>query len=440
MEHFVVQGGYPLSGQVTVSGAKNVALKVLIASLLTDEDIEIENVPLVSDLFALAEIIKKLGGKVENTFDHTMRINSKDFKESFVSSHSFGKLRASFLLLVPLLARFGQAKIPLSGGDKIGVRPIDRTISGLEQMGVNIDFDSGYYYAQTKNLTGTHYKFSKNTHTGTEALIMAGSLAKGGTILENAAQEPEIDDLIDFLNKMGARIKRTKPRTIEIKGVTKLHGAKFKIMPDRNEVVTFALAAILTKGKLSIKPVRHLHLDAFYKALNDIGVDFEKKGETLLVNGDKRPIFACNIETAPYPGFMTDWQAPWTLLMTQAEGVSYVHEKVFDNRFGYVYELTKMGAEILPFFPKVENVKMEYNFNWTENDSNNFHAVEIIGPKKLQGTDLFIPDLRAGATLVLAALASEGESRLYGIEHIDRGYEKFADRLIKLGAKVIVNR
>ncbi len=432
MESYLVTGGQPLEGEVTVSGAKNVALKVLIAGLLTDEEVKIENVPLISDLFALAEIIKELGGKVEIFSSHTMVINASTLHSSSVTNLSFGKLRASFLLLIPLLVRFRQAKIPLSGGDKIGVRPIDRTINGLTKMGIELDYGDGYYGASVKKITSTHYKFAKNTHTGTEALIMMSALTPGKTVLENAAQEPEVDDLIKFLNSMGAKIKRTKARTIEITGVVKLHGTHFKIMSDRNEVVTFALAAILTKGKISIKAVVHSHLRTFYQSLKNSGIKIKTSKDVLLIDGTVRPIFSSQIATSFYPGFMTDWQAPWVLLMTQAEGVSQMHEKVFENRFGYVRELVKMGAKIVP----VEINSQDYNFNQQDDNQDNFHAVEIVGPTKLQGQDLIIPDLRAGATLVLAALTAGGRSRLYGIEHIDRGYENFSQRLKLLGAKI----
>lgn len=436
MEYFKVEGGHALLGEITVSGAKNVALKVLIASLLTEEEVIIENVPLISDLYALAEIIKELGGEVEISPNHEMRINAKNLHTFEITSSGFGKLRASFLLLVPLLSRFKQVKIPLSGGDKIGVRPIDRTINGLRKMGAQLDFYDGYYHAKTQGLKPVCYEFSKNTHTGTEALIMAACLTKGKTVLKNAAEEPEVDDLIAFLNSMGADITRRKNRTVEVRGVRKLHGTTFRIMPDRNEVVTFAIAAILTKGKLSIGPLYHEHLDAFYEVLSRVGITFTHKGNHLLIDGDKRPIFASNVETAPYPGFMTDWQAPWTLLMTQAEGVSCVYEKVFDNRFGYVAELKKMGAQILPCEMNLKNPQKELNFNYLAEEKNVIHAVEIVGPSKLVGQELLIPDLRAGATLVLAALTATGVSRLYGIEHIDRGYENFCERLKKLGAKM----
>ncbi|MBI3385334.1 UDP-N-acetylglucosamine 1-carboxyvinyltransferase [Candidatus Gottesmanbacteria bacterium] len=435
MDSFKITGGFSLNGEIKVGGAKNVAIKALIASLLTDEDVVIENVPLISDLYLLSDIVKSLGVKIDINNNHTMTINAKNLFPGELSPHIFSKLRASFLLIAPLLARFKEAKIPFPGGDDIGVRPIDRTISGLKSLGAKIEFREDHYLASCRELIGSKYYFNKNTHTGTEALMMAATLSYGETVLENAAAEPEVDELIKMLKSMGAKIKRTAERTIVIYGVKKLKGTHFKIIPDRNEIVTFAIAAILTRGELNIYPVIEAHLESFYQELSKIGVDFKQKNNILTVNGSKRPIFAGNIETAPYPLFMTDWQAPWCLLMTQAKGVSVVWEKVFENRFGYVNELKKMGAAIELFNPKIKNPNKIYNFNWKENLPF-LSAAKIIGPTLLHGENLLIPDLRAGATLVLAAMAAQGESHILGVNHIDRGYEKFEERLNQVGAKI----
>lgn len=435
MDSYQITGGYGLNGDIKVCGAKNVAIKALIASLLTDEDVMIENVPLISDLYLLADIVLGLGVKISISHDHVMTINAKNLIPGELSPHIFSKLRASFLLISPLLARFKEIKVPFPGGDDIGVRPIDRTIDGLKCLGAKIEYKEDHYLAICKELIGSKYVFNKNTHTGTEALMLAAVLASGETVLENAAEEPEVDELIKMLRSMGAKIKRAGRRTIVIKGVKKLKGTKFKIIPDRNEIVTFATAAILTRGQLNIYPIIHPHLESFYQELTKIGVDFKQKGNILTINGNKRPIFAGNIETAPYPHFMTDWQASWCLLMTQAEGVSVVWEKVFENRFGYVNELNKMGAKIELFNPKVKEPDKIYNFNWDDNLSF-FSAAKITGPTSLNGSNLLISDLRAGATLVLAALAARGESHILGVNHIDRGYEKFENRLNDVGAKI----
>lgn len=435
MDSYIIKGGYPLNGYVSICGSKNVALKVLIASLLTKEKVVVKNIPFISDLFVLVDVIKTLGVKVKISADHTISIDSSNLHDAQVSGKDFAKLRASFLLLVPLIFRLGKTKIPVSGGDNIGVRPIDRTLDGLKALGVSVDFSDGFYVGEAKNLHPAKYCFSKNTHTGTEAMIMASVLIDGETVLENSAEEPEVDDLIKLLNLMGAKIKRIKKRSVVIHGVKKLHGAEFKILPDRNEAVTFAIAGILTRGKIEISPVINSQLAVFYQALDKINAQYKYNKHSLFIDGTKRPLFGTNIETSPYPGFMTDWQAPWTLLSTQAEGESVVWEKIYENRFGYVSELIKMGADIKLFNPLVKNAEKVYNFNLTDGKTYP-HAAKIVGVTKLNSAKLIIPDLRAGATLVLASIAAEGTSNLLGVNHIDRGYEDFDNRLIKLGAKI----
>ncbi|MBI3980370.1 UDP-N-acetylglucosamine 1-carboxyvinyltransferase [Candidatus Microgenomates bacterium] len=436
MEIYTVEGGYNLTGEVRVSGAKNVALKVLIASLLTDEEVLIENIPSISDVFSLIEMLKEIGVRIEtDEKKHRLVVSAREIKRNKITSPHFSKLRASFLLMIPLLLRFREVEIPLSGGDKIGVRPIDRTIEGLEKMGAKITYQDHSHLLQAKKLTGAKYTFKKNTHTGTEALVMAATLAWGETVLKNASEEPEVDELIRLLNDMGAKIKRLSSRKIVINGVKKLHGTKFTIISDRNEIVTFICATIFTRGKTVISPVEHLHLTHFYEKLSVAGAKIEQRESRLFVNGANSDLKGIDIVTSPHPGFMTDWQAPWAVLMTGAQGSSVVHEAVFEKRFGYISELNKMGAGIELFNPDVKNPELFYNFNLTDR-GDNFHAIRISGPKQLLGNELVIPDLRAGATLVLAALGSQGTSKLTGIEHIDRGYEKFEKRLSALGAKI----
>lgn len=435
MDRFEITGEIPLKGTVNITGAKNAALKAVIAGLMTKEDVVIENIPYIQDLITILEIVKRFGVKTEIDDQHRLHINSSNLQPEAVLPHEFGRLRASFMIMIPLLVRCQKVQIPASGGDKIGVRPIDRTLEGLSKMGAEIEFNDGYYVGKCHKLKGINYTFSKNTHTGTEALILAAILADGETVLKNAAQEPEIDDLILLLNEMGAKVKRIKDRTIVIQGVKKLSNATHKIMPDRNEVVTFAIAGMITKGDLEIFPVVHNHMTSFYQALKAIGAEFETEKHKLIIHGNKRPLFTTDIETSPYPGFMTDWQAPWTLLMTQTEGKSIIWEKVFDNRFGYTRELQKMGALIELFNPKVNDPDGVYNFNLHDGDLG-YHAASVWGPTELKGTDILVPDLRAGATLVLAALSAKGSSKIIGVEHIDRGYEKFDERLKILGAKI----
>lgn len=440
MDKFVINGGKKLKGRVSVSGAKNVALKAIVAACLTEEDVVIKNVPLISDFLVMAEIIKELGGKVDIK-NHTASVKVSKFNQNKISLEEAAEVRTSFMLMVPLLARTGKALIPNPGGCRIGARPIDRVIEGLERMGVFISYSSsdGYFHAkiesEAKKLKGINYRFEKSTHTGTETMILASVLAQGKTVLENAAEEPEVNELISLLNKMGAKIERTESRMIVIEGVDKLHGAEFNVGSDRNEVVTFAVAAIITGGDVVVENVNKAELMEFLNKLNDIGGGFEE-----LENGIrfyyKEPIKATDIVTSPYPGFMTDWQSSWAVLMTKAHGTSVIHEAVYENRFGYVSELEKMGAKITLFNPKVTDPKSFYNFNLKDDKKEYYHGVKIDGPINLHNGVVKISDLRAGATLVLAALAAKGGSVVFGIEHLDRGYEQFEKRLKSLGADI----
>jgi UDP-N-acetylglucosamine 1-carboxyvinyltransferase len=436
IEKFVVVGGNSLQGTVTVSGAKNAALKALVAACLTDEEVVIHNVPLISDFFEMIEIIKGLGGNVSLT-DHTVTIQMKQFTSSEISLEKTAKSRSSAMLIAPLLARTQQAIIPNPGGCRLGARPIDRHIEGLKQMQAEIIYDSedGYFHATTKGLQGTTYRFDKNTHTGTETLIIAAALAKGATILENAALEPEIDDVIALVNAMGGKVTRSNTRQITIEGVEKLHGAEFTISPDRNEIITFGIGAILTKGDIFIPNVKVPDLKEFLEKLAEVGGGYEEKdnGMRFFYKGALK---ATDITTEIYPGFMTDWQAPWGVLMTQAEGVSVIHETVFENKLGYITELKKMGAHAELFNPVVEDPKTIYNFNLEDDNPSYFHAVQIIGPTPLHEAVVKMDDIRAGAAVVLAALTAKGTTTIFGIEKLDRGYEKFDERLRSLGAKV----
>ncbi len=437
MEKFVIKGGKQLKGAVSVFGSKNVALKVFVAACLTDEEVVIENVPLISDLFIMGDIIEHLGGSVR--FDgHTAYIKIKDIISDKISLEKAAEIRTSYMFLAPLLARKGKAIIPNPGGCRIGARPIDRVISGLKKMGVKIDYDSkdGYFHSSSpKGMVGASYKFSKNTHTGTETMILASVLAKGKTVLENAAQEPEVDELIAFLNSMGADIKRGSQRKIVIKGVERLKGVRFKISPDRNEVVTFAVAGIITEGDIFVRDIKPNGLTEFLEILKQCGGGYQIKNDGIRFFY-KKPLSASDVTTSFYPGFMTDWQGPWAILMTKANGTSTIHETVYENRFTYVEELKKMGAVIDFYDPKVIDPDKVYNFNTNDDDGNKFHAIKIHGPAGLHNGIVDIYDLRAGATLVLAALAAKGESVLFGIEHLDRGYEKLEKRLSELGADI----
>ncbi|MCL5798494.1 MAG: UDP-N-acetylglucosamine 1-carboxyvinyltransferase [Patescibacteria group bacterium] len=436
MERFLIKGGHKLKGEVTVSGAKNVAMKVVLAGLLTDKTIVVRNIPNISSVLGTIDIVKPLGVKADVDENHTMTIRGDGIKSYTVPFELGGLYRTATMVIGPLLARFGKARVPNPGGCRIGRRPIDRHIEGLKSMGAVITYEDGYFYARTDGLHGTNYTFRQNTHTGTETLILAAVLANGETILENAAQEPEIDDLIKLLNLMGARIRRRK-RTIIISGVKCLSGAEFEIMPDRNEVVTFALATIASGGDVIVRGTQREYLKSFLQKLDDAGAGWEPISSNKTRFYFTKRLLPTNVQTDVYPGFMTDWQAPWVILMTQANGISQVHETIYEDRFGYVEQLQKMGAKIEFFSPNVKNPLNTYNFNWSDRGKGSCHAVRIYGPQKLHNALLEVTDLRAGASLLISSIIAQGESVVEGIEHIDRGYERIEQKLKKLGADIV---
>ena len=406
----------------------------MIASLLSDSLSTIYNVPYIRDVIAVKKIIEALGAKVEFSED-TMQISGK-LNEFEVPEELGLKSRASFMYLPVLLHRFKKGKVSVPTGDKIGDRPINWFLAGLKQMGAKISMKEGVIEAQSPlGLSGTEYEFPKNSHTGTEALVMAAVMAKGKTKIKNAATEPEVDDLISYLTKMGAKIKRVNPREIEINGVTRLKGAIHKVMPDRNEVVTFSCMALGTGGEIEIEGVNHEHVKAFVKKVKEAG-GVTQEGKNNLVVKFKDQLKGTNVTTQSYPGFMTDWQSLWAALMTRAKGESVVHETIFESRFEYVPYLSKMGAEIELFSPELKNPDKAYNFDWDESTASLPHAAKIFGPKKLHGSSLDVTDIRSGATLVFAALMAEGKSEITNIEHIERGYEDLEGRLERLGAKI----
>lgn len=438
MEKFIIAGGIPLSGEVATRGAKNVALKILIASLLTDDEIVIHNVPHLRDVTALIDVLQSLGVKAEIS-GHTVRVKNGNIHENpSVPLEVGARLRTSSMVLGPLLARYGKAKVPNPGGCRLGARPIDRHIEGLRNMGATITYnsDDGYFHAQADKLHGATISFAKNTHTGTETILLAAILAEGQTIIENAAEEVEVDDLIMCLNTMGAKVLRTHPRTIVIDGVRELHGVEYRIMPDRNEEVTFAIAAAATGGNIIVANSQLQYLEAFLRAFSQAGGRYERLDDMHTRYWGASTFSPTDIATAPYPGFMTDWQAPWAVFMTQADGVSTIHETVFESRFSYVDELRKMGTMVDFYDPHVENPPDFYNFNWGDRKAGYHQGIKIFGPQKLHNAVLEVDDIRAGASLVLAALIAQGESYLHGAELIDRGYEHIEERLTALGAHI----
>lgn len=439
MDKFIITGGNKLAGEVKVAGAKNAALKLLVAATLTSEKVVIHNVPLIADLFVMIDIMKDLGVSVRLE-DHTVTIEAKAFSTSSIPLDKAALARTSSMFIAPLLARTGEAIIPNPGGCRLGARPIDRTVEGVGQMQVDITYHSedGYFHAKTDGLQATTYHFLKNTHTGTETLILTAALAKGKTVLTNAAEEPEIDDLIGLLTAMGGDVKRSGDREITINGVESLHGAEWTISPDRIEAATFAIAAVITGGDILVKDAHKAHLDAFMEKYKETGAGYEIKenGIRFFANGTLK---AVDVTTDIHPGFMTDWQAPWAILMTQAQGTAIVHETVFENKLGYVPDLKRMGAQAELFNPEVkpEDKEKVYNFNLDDDKPEYFHAVKITGPNTLHNAVMTTLDIRAGAAMVLAALAAKGKSTIFGIGKLDRGYESFETRLNSLGANVV---
>jgi len=420
---------------VRVSGSKNTAFKAMIAALLADGPSVLENVPDVEDVRVVARAIEALGGRATRTAPTTWVIDPRPLAEARLPVGPLERTRASPLLMVPLMVRFQEAVVPRPGGDRIGRRPLDRVLAGLEMLGARVEERGERLLVRAIRLRGARYRFPKNTHTGTEALLLAAACADGETLLENAAQEPEVDDLIAFLKAMGARIARVSERTIRIEGVSRLHGARHRVMPDRNEAVTFACAALVTRGGVEVEDVRPSDVRAFLEVLEEIGAGSACDGTTWRVwhRGPLRPVF---IQTAPHPGFMTDWQPLIAPVLTQAEGMSVIHETVFENRFQYARELQHMGARIEFFNPPVEEPEVVYNFNLEDDRPDFFHAIRIFGPTSLRPARVRATDIRGGAALVLAALAAPGESIIEGVEHLERGYDRLDAALRALGAEI----
>jgi len=411
-------------------------MKIPVAALLTDEPLHISGVPHISSVTGTLDIVRPLG-LISTFIDHNLKLNGKNVNKYQVPFDVGSHYRTATMVIGPLLNRFGRAIVPNPGGCRIGQRPINHHIDAITKMGARVRYNSedGYYYIQSSRLQGINYTFPKNTHTGTETLILAAVLASGTTIINNAAAEPEVDDLIRLLLDMGAIIRREGERKIIIQGVPKLHGASFRVMADRNETITFAIAAIATHGDLIVEGTDRHHIASFLDKLNQIGAHWEAIDSTKTRFYNHARLKSTDIITSPYPGFMTDWQAPWTLLMTQCDGISTVHETIFEDRFSYVEELKKMGAKIDFFSPKVANPKDFYNFDTTGSNIKK-QAVKITGQVPLHDAILKTTDLRAGATLVIAGCIASGITHVHGIEHIDRGYENLDQRLQSIGADI----
>lgn len=436
MSNYIVTGGTPLYGSVRVGGAKNASYKLMIAALMAKSPSRLLNFSRISDVDLVAKMIDSLGGTAKLIGDRAYLIDPRKLQQLSLDNEFGQATRASTMFIPALLHRFGKAIVPFPGGDKIGKRPLERHFDGLMKLGAQVNAVGDTIEVTADKLIGTHYRFEKNTHTGTETLIMAGALAQGTTILENAAEETEVDDLILFLNNMGAKINRTSSRTIEIQGVEQLEGTIHKIMPDQNQVVSFACAALATKGDIIVENTRTQDLLAFLNKLDEIGGGYELGSYGIRFHY-QQPLKATNLTTAPHPGFKTDWQPLWTTMMTQAEGVSVVHETVSQRRFDYTEALIEMGAKIEYFNPEVKDPAALYNFNLADVNEDDFHAIRVTGGAQLHGGSFEVRDLRHGATLLIAAMTAEGETTLLDPHgHIDRGYEQLDEQLKAMGANI----
>ncbi|MBU0476801.1 UDP-N-acetylglucosamine 1-carboxyvinyltransferase [Patescibacteria group bacterium] len=414
-EKFSIQGNIPLSGEVEISGYKNSAGAILAATLLTDEECQIDNLPQISDIFDLIEILKQIGVKIEWQGKGKIKIKAENINPEKIPFDLFEKTRVSVLLIGPLVARLGSFKIPHPGGDKIGLRPITAHLEGLKKLGVSVKEEKGFYFFEApKKITGENIVLNEFSVTATENLMMAASLSKGKTKIEIAAAEPQVQDLGEFLKKMGLKIEGAGTHTIEIEGEKKLSGADFSICPDPWEAGTFLIAFAITKGKGIIKNVRPEHLSMFLEKLKEIGVNF-KTGQNEISVLPSSDFKAAKIQALPYPGFPTDLQPQTSVLLTQAEGKSLIHDPLYENRFSHLHELRKMGADIEITDP---------------------HRALIFGKKNLIGTKVNGNDIRAGAALILAGLAAKGQTIVTNAHQVDRGYEKIEEKLKKLGAKI----
>lgn len=437
MSKYIINGGNPLNGEVSVRGAKNASFKEIIASLLSSQASTITNIPQISDVKMTQSIATSLGAKIEKYGQHGIRIQTATIDKPVVPRGTGSQSRTCFMFLAPLLARTGQVTFPFPGGDKIGTRPLDRLLTALEQMNVMVKINNDQIKLQSDQIRAVNYTFPKPSHTVTEVLVMLASLTKGHTKLKNAAQEPEIDDLIDMLNSMGAKINRhsSQPSTIDIEGVSHLSGTSHQVVSDRNEAVTFACGALATKGEINILRIQPNTIKTFIDTINQMGAQTMVGKDEVYIKWVKQ-LKAINITTGPEPSFMTDWQPVFSLVLSQAIGCSQLIETVFPSRFQHIDILNQMGVKTKFFNPKVDDPDSFYQFNLENDKPNLFHGVKIYGPSKLVPANIKISDLRAGATATLAAISASGTSQISGVEFVKRGYEHLDVRLQSLGADI----
>ncbi|MFQ9985018.1 MAG: UDP-N-acetylglucosamine 1-carboxyvinyltransferase [Lachnospiraceae bacterium] len=413
MERYVIKGGNPLVGEVEIGGAKNAALGILAASIMTDETVTIENLPDVNDINVLLEAISGIGAKVERIDRHTARINGSTITNFSLDYEFMKKIRASYYFLGAMLGKYKRAEVPLPGGCNIGSRPIDQHIKGFKALGAEVNIEYGLISTQANRLTGTHLYFDVVSVGATINVMMAAALAEGTTIMENAAKEPHIVDVANFLNSMGANIKGAGTDVIRIKGVPRLHKTTYTVIPDQIEAGTFMFAAAATRGDVTVKNVIPKHLEATSSKLIEMGCQVEESDDAVRVYC-KGNLQHTHLKTLPYPGFPTDMQPQISVALALANGTSIVTESIFENRFKYVDELSRMGA----------NIKVEGN------------TAIITGVPRFSGAIVSSPDLRAGAALVIAGLAADGHTIVEDIVYIQRGYERFEEKLRGLGAEI----
>ena len=414
MDKLIIGGGNPLSGSVRISGAKNAVLPILVATLLCDDTVTLENVPHLNDVTTTMTLLGRMGVKLTLSENMLIEADASGVNNYEAEYELVKTMRASILVLGPLLSRFGSAVVSLPGGCAIGARPVDLHINGLRAMGADITLEAGYIKATCKKLKGARINFDTVTVTGTENLLMAATLAEGTTVLENAAREPEVVDLANFLIGMGADIEGAGTDTITINGVQRLTGCHYRIVPDRIETGTFLVAALVSGGTMTVKDARPDTLDSVLHKLDEAGADLQIDGTDITVSCRYEKPRAVDIRTAPYPAFPTDMQAQFTLLNSVAEGTATITETIFENRFMHVQELQRMGADL-----KVSG-----------------NTVISRGVKKLTGAPVMATDLRASASLVIAGLIANGETHLQRVYHIDRGYERIEDKFNALGASI----
>lgn len=413
MEQYVIKGGNPLVGEVEIGGAKNAALGILAAAIMTDETVTIDNLPNVRDINVLLSAMEGIGARIERVNEHKVKINGALISDLSVDYEYIKKIRASYYLLGALLGKYRKAEVAFPGGCAIGTRPIDLHLKGFRALGADVDIQHGLISATAERLAGNHIYLDKVSVGATINIMMAASLAEGKTIIENAAKEPHVVDVANFLNSMGANIRGAGTDVIRIVGVEKLHKTEYSIIPDQIEAGTFMFAAAATKGDITVKNVIPKHLEATTAKLLEIGCEVEEFDDAVRVVASK-PLHHTQVTTLPYPGFPTDMQPQMAVVLGLAEGTSTVTESIFENRFKYVDELNRMGAQI-----KVES-----------------NIAIITGVPRYTGAAVSAPDLRAGAALVIAGLAADGVTVVDDIHYIQRGYEAFEEKLAELGAQI----